>query len=179
MCTVITCLAKKQLEMFGLNIAFPAIVTDCGANMRKTFHNTLQWDWLFCGYHLIHNVVTAGFTTLRNNAHNPAQIEAKKCQKALDRWEMWIIVTQCIVFFKIRERYWESGIKYLHWLYRARSFVSHAKRSSNAPKSCGHYKSNRCSRTSLKAATQSQTPRKTRKKRMRAIHRVDMPMRNV
>ena len=27
----------------------------------------------------------------------------------------------------------ELGIKYLHWLYRARSFVSHAKRSSKAP----------------------------------------------
>ena len=26
----------------------------------------------------------------------------------------------------------ELGIKYLHWLYRARSFVSHAKTSSNA-----------------------------------------------
>ena len=45
---------------------------------------------------------------------------------------MCIIVTQCIVFFKIREKYLELGIKYLHWLYRARSFVSHAKRSSKA-----------------------------------------------
>ena len=84
-CTVIARLAKEQLEMFGLNVAFPAIVTDCGANMRKAFNNTLQWDWLRCGCHLIHNVVTAGFTTLRNNAHNPAQTEAKKCQQALDR----------------------------------------------------------------------------------------------
>ena len=27
---------------------------------------------------------------------------------------------------------WELGIKYLHWLYRARLFVSHGKRSSKA-----------------------------------------------
>ena len=42
MCTVIARLAKGQLEMFGLNVAFPAIVTDCGANMRKAFNNTLS-----------------------------------------------------------------------------------------------------------------------------------------
>ena len=32
----------------------------------------------------------------------------------------------------MRENNLEFGIKYLHWLYRARSFVSHAKRSSKA-----------------------------------------------
>lgn len=32
----------------------------------------------------------------------------------------------------MREKYLELGIRYLHWLYRARSFVSHAKRSSKA-----------------------------------------------
>ena len=132
MCIVLARLAKEQLEMFGLNVAFPAIVTNCGANMRKAFSNTLQCNWLRCGCYLIHNVVTAGFTTLSNNAHNPSQTEATKCQQALDRWEVWIIVTQCIVFFKIREKYLKSGIKYLRWLYRARSFVSHAKRSSKA-----------------------------------------------
>ena len=71
-------------------------------------------------------------------------------------------------------------MKYLHWLYRARSFVSHAKRSSKASEDLrGHYKSNRCLRTPLKAANRSRTPRKTRKKKMRAIQRVDMPMRSV
>ena len=179
MCIVIACLAKEQLEMFGLNVAFPAIVTDCGANMRKAFNNTLQWDWLRCGCHLIHNVVTAGFTTLQNNAHNPAQTEARKCQQALDRWEVWIIVTQCIVFFKIREKYMELRIKYLQWLYREKSFVSHAKRSSKASEELRTLQSNRCSRTPLKAATRSRTPRKTRKKKMRAIQRVDMPIRSV
>ena len=34
------------------------------------------------------------------------------------------------VFFQMRENNLELGIKYLHWLYRARSFVSLAKRSS-------------------------------------------------
>ena len=32
----------------------------------------------------------------------------------------------------MRDNNLELGIKYLHWLYRARSFVSHAKRSSKA-----------------------------------------------
>ena len=35
-------LAKEQLEMFGLNVAFLAIVTNYGANMRKAFNNILQ-----------------------------------------------------------------------------------------------------------------------------------------
>ena len=85
MCIVIVGLAKEQLELFGLNVDFPVIVTDCAVNMRKAFNNTLRWDWLRCGCHLIHNVVTAGFTSLKNNAQNPAQIEARKCQQALDR----------------------------------------------------------------------------------------------
>ena len=54
----------------------------------------------------------------------------------------------------------ELGIKYLHWLYRARWLVYHAKRSSKASKTCGHYKSNRCLSTLLKAATRSGTPRR-------------------
>ena len=78
MCTVIARLAREQLEMVGLNVDFPAIATDCGANMRKAFNNTLQWDWL-------HNVVTPGFATLKNNVHNLAQSEARKCQQPLDR----------------------------------------------------------------------------------------------
>ena len=78
-------LAKEKLEMFRFNVAFRTIVTDCGANMRKGFNNTLQWDWLHCGCNLIHNVVTTSFTTPRNNAHNLAQIEAIKCRQDLDR----------------------------------------------------------------------------------------------
>ena len=85
LCTVIARLAKEQLEMFGLNVAFPAIVIDCKANMRKAFNNTLQWDCLRCGCHLVHNVVTASFTTTRNNAHNPAQNDMRKFQQALDK----------------------------------------------------------------------------------------------
>ena len=83
-CIMIALLAKEQLEMFGLNAAFPAIITNCGANVRKALNNTLQWDWLCCGCHLIHNVVTASFATLRNDMHNLGQIEAGKCQQALD-----------------------------------------------------------------------------------------------
>ena len=32
--------AEEELEMFGLNVAFLAIVTDCGANVKHVFNNT-------------------------------------------------------------------------------------------------------------------------------------------
>ena len=83
-CTVIARLAKEQLEMFGLNVAVADIVTDYGANMRKAFNNTLQWDWLHCGCHLIRNAVTSSFITLRNNVKS-SQTEARKYQQALDK----------------------------------------------------------------------------------------------
>ena len=175
MCTMIARLAEEHLEMFGFNVAFPAIVTDCGANIRKAFNNTLQWDWLRCGRHFIHDVFTAGFVALRNNAHNPAQTETRKCQQALDRWEMWIIVTQCIVFFKNHEKYWELGIRYRHWLCRPRSFVCHVKRSSKASEELRALQKQQMLKGALRATTRLRTPRKTRKKRMREI----FPMRNV
>ena len=28
--------------------------------VTKALNNTLQWDWICCGFHLIHNVVIAG-----------------------------------------------------------------------------------------------------------------------
>ena len=46
MCTVIACLDRERLEIFSLNVASPAIVSYCVANMRKAFNNTLLWDWL-------------------------------------------------------------------------------------------------------------------------------------
>ena len=42
MCTMIACLAKEWLEMFGLNVAFPTIVTDYGADMGNAFNHILQ-----------------------------------------------------------------------------------------------------------------------------------------
>ena len=43
-----------------------------------------------------------------------------------------LLLLSALSFFSKREKYLELGIRYLHWLYRARSFVSHAKRSSKA-----------------------------------------------
>ena len=84
-CTVVARLALQQCELFGLYVDFPAIVTDCGGNVAKAFNSTLQWDWLRCGCHLIHNVVKAGLDCLKNNAANPAQQSAVTLQEALDR----------------------------------------------------------------------------------------------
>ena len=69
-------LAVEQCYLFKLHVDFPAIVTNCGGNVAKDFNTTLQWDWLCCGCHLIHNVVNAGLETLKNHAANPAQATA-------------------------------------------------------------------------------------------------------
>ena len=125
MCTVIGCLAKERLEISTLSVAFPAIVSNCVANMSKAVNNPLPWDWLCSERHLIHNVVTSLFAVLKNDEHNPIQIEARECKQELDRWEVWIIVSQCIKFFLMIDEDLKFGIRYLQWLlYRARSFLS-------------------------------------------------------
>ena len=55
----------------------------------------LQWDWLRCGCHLIHNVVKAGLDSLKNHALNPAQTMAATLQEALDR--SVVLSFHCIV----------------------------------------------------------------------------------
>ena len=75
----------KQCYLFKLHVDFLAIVTDCGANVAKTFNTTLQWDWLRCGCHLLNNVVKAGLDALKNNAANLAQATNALVQEALDR----------------------------------------------------------------------------------------------
>ena len=84
-CTIVARLALQQCELFGLYVDFPAIITDCGGNVAKDFNSTLQWDWLCCGCHLIHNVVKVGLDCLKNNVTNPAQQSAITLQEALDR----------------------------------------------------------------------------------------------
>ena len=75
----------EQCRLFKLHVDFTAIVTDCGGNVAKAFNTTLQWDWLRCGCHLIHNVVNAGLESLKNHAANSAQPTAARVQEALDR----------------------------------------------------------------------------------------------
>ena len=88
-CAVIAGLAKEQCELFKLYVDFPAIVTDCGGNVAKAFNTTLQWDWLRCGCHFIHNVVKAGLDNLKNHAANPGQHAAVALQEAIDRSVVW------------------------------------------------------------------------------------------
>ena len=75
----------EQCRLFKLHVDFPAVVTDCAGNVAKAFNTTLQWDWLRCGCHLIHNVVNAGLESLKNHASNPAQPIAAMVQEVLDR----------------------------------------------------------------------------------------------
>ena len=37
------------------------------------------------GRHLIHNIVTTNFATLKNNVHNPIQTEARERKQVLER----------------------------------------------------------------------------------------------
>ena len=75
----------EQYRLFKLHVGFLAIVTDCGGNVAKAFNTTLQWDWLCCGCHLIHNVVNAGLGSLKNHVADPAQATAAMIQEALDK----------------------------------------------------------------------------------------------
>ena len=85
----------EQCRLFQLHVDFPTIVTDCGGNVAKAFNTTLEWDWLRCGCHLIHNVVKAGLDSLKNHALNPAQTMAATLQEALDR--SVVLSFHCIV----------------------------------------------------------------------------------
>ena len=75
----------EQCHLFKLHVDFPSIVTDCGGNVAKAFNTTLQWDWLRCGCHLLHNVVKAALDALKNNPADPTQAMAALLQEALDR----------------------------------------------------------------------------------------------
>ena len=85
----------EQCRLFQLHVDFPAIVTDCGGNVAKAFNSTLEWDWLHCGYHLIHNVVKARLDSLKNHALNPAQTMAATLQEAIDK--SMVLSFHCIV----------------------------------------------------------------------------------
>ena len=43
-----------------------------------------------------------------------------------------LLLPGALSFFKCVRTIWSLGIRYRHWLYRGRSFVSHVKRSSKA-----------------------------------------------
>ena len=75
----------EQCHLYEFDVDFLAIVTNCKGNVAKDFNTTLQWDWLRCGCHLLHNVVKAGWDNLKNNAANPAQTTAALEQETLDR----------------------------------------------------------------------------------------------
>ena len=73
------------MTFVSITLDFLAIVTDYGGNVTKAFDTALQWDLLFCGCHLIHNVVKAGLDSLKNHAANPTQGMATLSQEELDR----------------------------------------------------------------------------------------------
>ena len=85
----------EQCCLFQLHVGFPAIATDCGGNVAKAFNTTLEWDWLFCGCHLLHNVVKAELDSLKNHALNPTQTMVATLQEAFDR--SVVLSFHCIV----------------------------------------------------------------------------------
>ena len=54
-------------------------------NVAKAFNTTLQWNWLHCECHLLHNVVKLGLDALKNNVANPTQVMGALVQEGLDR----------------------------------------------------------------------------------------------
>ena len=137
----------EQCRLFNLHVDFPAIVTDCGGNVAKAFNTTLQWDWLRCGCHLIHNVVNAGLETLKNHAANPAQATAAMVQEALDRsvllsyhcivaemicllCQMNMCVMYCILEWNLHAFLWCNEILQVAWATVPNSGFPHICRYS-------------------------------------------------
>ena len=73
----------------------------------------------------------------------------------------------------------ELRIKYLQWLYRARSFVSHAKRSSKASEELQTLQKQQVLKDTPQGSNPITDPEKDDDEENEAIQRVDMPMRSV
>ena len=85
------------------------------------------------GRHLICNVITASFATLKNSIHNPIQMRRENVNKCLKRDKYELLVSNALNFFLMTEDDLKFGTRYLQWLlYRAISFFSGVKRSSKA-----------------------------------------------
>lgn len=46
-------------------ITRPTIVSDCGSNIRKCLQDQLEYDWIRCSLHLMHNIMQAGLSHLK------------------------------------------------------------------------------------------------------------------
>ena len=106
------------------------------------------------------------------------KMRRENVNKRLTSEKCELLLPNALSFFKCVRTIWSWGLNiYIACIGRDRLFPM-PKGPPRRPKSCRYCKSNRWSRTPLKAATRSQTLRKMRKK-IRVIQNVDMPMRSI
>lgn len=121
------------MRTFDLQVGYPAIVTDCAQNMRKAFNTTLQWDWVRCGCHLVHNVVADGFKSMKNHAQNAAQHHARDCQEALERFVLNPCTAHHCRSYLNRNGQSNTLLRRLQLVcHRAKQFVAYVRRSTKA-----------------------------------------------
>ena len=87
--TVVTQLAKAELEKYNLTGWWPTFVTDAGGNVQRAFKGAGSTrvggmaDWSRCCCHLLHNVVKHGLSQLSLRA--PTTQGCRTLKEALDR----------------------------------------------------------------------------------------------
>ena len=87
--TVVTQVAKAELEKYNLTGWWPTFITDAGGNVQKAFKGSGSnrqggmADWSRCCCHLLHNVVKYGLSQLALRA--PTTPGSRTLKQALDR----------------------------------------------------------------------------------------------
>ena len=95
-----------------------------------------------------------------------------------DKYEL--LVPNALNVFLMTEDDLKFGIRYLQWLlYKVRSFFPRVKRSYKASEEVQAFAKAIGAQRNFKTAIQSHTRRKTRKKGVRAMRRMDMPIRSI
>ena len=102
---VIASLAQKELSKYGLTGWLPTFVTDAGGNVRRAMAGRMGKDksreggladWGRCACHMLHNVVSYGFSQLRLRA--PTNHGPKTFYEAVERC-VFIVCSAVVAFF--------------------------------------------------------------------------------
>ena len=79
----------------------------------------------------------------------------------------------------MHKKYLDLGIRYLHRLYKGKPFVYHVKRSSKASDELQILQKQKLLKDTPQSSNPITDPEEDEKKRVRAVQRMDMPMRSI
>ena len=143
--------------------------------MKMTFKNTLGWYWIYCGFYFIHNFPPppSHLRIITSTIHPKMRQDNANKRWTSEKYQLLLL--NALEFFLMREKDLKLGIRYLQCLFcRGDRLLSRLKGPPRHPKSTGTCKNQKVFRIPLNAEIRSQTQRKTREKRMRAIQRFDV-----